>query len=63
MDKDPRLRSSLEYDARQAEVPLIEAVQDGHAFVFGDARERLAVARTRSDALLEPLANENGRRQ
>ena len=41
---------------------LIEAVQDGHAFVFADARERLAAARAWTDALLDRLAN-TGERQ
>lgn len=42
---------------RQAEVPIIEAVDEAHAFVFDNAEERLAVARKRTGALLEQLAN------
>ena len=59
--KDATVRTSLEYDYQQAQVPLTEAVHDGHAFVFSSARERLAVARARADALLERLSNGPGR--
>ena len=59
--KDVAARGSLECDYNQAEVPLTEAIDDGHAFVFTDARERLGVARARADALLERLANRPGR--
>jgi cytochrome c7-like protein/cytochrome c554/c'-like protein len=59
--KDAALRASLEYDYDQAQVPLTEAVHDGHAFVFTDARERLGVARARAEALLERLANRRDR--
>ena len=59
--KDATVRASLEYDYQQAQVPLTEAVHDGHAFVFTSARERLAVARVRADALLERLSNGPGR--
>jgi len=60
--KDANLRTSLQYDYDQAEVPLIEAVHDAHAFVFVDAEERLGVARARANALLERLANTPPRR-
>jgi hypothetical protein len=59
--KDTATRQSLERDYQQAEVPLTEAIHDGHAFVFIDARERLGVARARADALLERLARGTGR--
>jgi cytochrome c7-like protein/cytochrome c554/c'-like protein len=59
--KDAKARELLDYDYQQAQVPLTEAVHDGHAFVFTDARERLAIARARADALLERLANGPGR--
>lgn len=59
--KDAALRTSLDYDYDQAQVPLTEAVHAGHAFVFTDARERLGVARARADALLERLANRRDR--
>lgn len=55
--KDKTLRTGLEDDYRQAEVPLIEAGNAGHAFVFTELQERLAVARTRIEALLDRLAN------
>jgi cytochrome c554/c'-like protein len=50
--KDANLRASLERDYQQAQVPLTEAIHDGHAFVFANAHERLAVARRRAEALL-----------
>jgi hypothetical protein len=56
--KDPARRTSLEADYQQAEVPLIEATNSGHAFVFDNLQERLGVARTRTAALLERLANQ-----
>ena len=56
--RNPQLRASLEHDAQQAEVPLIEAVQDGHAFIFVDARERLTVSRSRTEALLSRLVHD-----
>ncbi len=55
--KDKTRRSRFEEAYRQAEVPLIEAVQAGHMFVFDELQERLSVARRRVDALLEQLAN------
>ena len=58
---DTGARASLAHDHQQAEVPLTEAIHDGHAFVFTDARERLGVARARADALLERLARGPGR--
>lgn len=59
--KNAAVRESLGYDYQQAQVPLTEAVHDGHAFVFTDARERLAVAHARTSALLERLSNGTGR--
>jgi hypothetical protein len=55
--KDKDRRVALQDAYTQAEVPLIEASEAGHAFVFTDLKERLAVARTRTDALLEQFAN------
>ena len=54
---DQDRRQSLEEDYQQAEVPLIEAVQAGHSFVFGTSQERREVARRRAEALIEKLAN------
>ena len=54
-DKEPR--AQLEAAYAQAEVPLTEAVNAGHAFVFTALRERLETARRRSEVLLEELAN------
>jgi hypothetical protein len=59
--KDAALRASLEYAYQQAQVPLTEAVHDGHAFVFTSARERLDLARVRATALLERFSNGPGR--
>jgi hypothetical protein len=55
--KDENLRSSLQYDYDQAQVPLKEAVYAGHTFVFGNLEERLLVARNRADALIDRIAN------
>jgi Cytochrome c554 and c-prime len=52
-DKDRR--AALQYAYDQAEVPLTEAVNAAHAFVFDDADERLAVARKRATDLLGQL--------
>ena len=42
---------------KQAEVPLIEAGQSVHEFVFDNLKERLATARQRIEKLLGALAN------
>ena len=51
--KDPARRKSFESAAQQAEVPIIEATQAGHAFVFDQLDERVATARARLTALFE----------
>ena len=55
--KDPVRRRSLEAAAQQAEVPIIEATQAGHAFVFDQLDERVATARARLTALFERVSN------
>lgn len=55
--RDESRQRELEEDLRQAQVPLTEAVQAAHAFVFDQMRERLTTARERSIALLNELAN------
>lgn len=55
--KDPARRKSLEDAAQQAEVPIIEATQAGHAFVFDQLDERLATARARLTVLFERVSN------
>ena len=55
--KDKKRRAQLEAAYTQAEVPLTEAANAGHAFVFTALRERLETARRRSAVLLEDLAN------
>lgn len=54
---DADRRRQAEYDWQQAEVPLIEAANAGHAFIFDNLKERLDTARTRAEALLQRLAN------
>jgi hypothetical protein len=55
--RDAERRAGLERDLEQATVPVEEAIQAGHAFVFDAVEERLGVARGRADRLLEALAN------
>lgn len=55
--KDKARRASLEQAAQQAEVPIIEATQAGHAFVYDQLEERLTTARARIAALFDRLAN------
>jgi hypothetical protein len=55
--EDRSRRTALEADYRQAEVPLSEAVSSGHRFVFDQLQERLGVARSRANRLLDELAN------
>jgi hypothetical protein len=54
---DKPRRAQLDYAYQQAEVPLIQAVQAGHQFVYDELKERLSVARQRIEALLGQLAN------
>ncbi len=54
---DEERKAEAEYEYEQAEVPLIEAANAGHAFVFDNLTERLAAARSRVEALLDRLAN------
>jgi hypothetical protein len=60
--KDKARRGRLEEAYRQAEVPLIEAVNSAHSFVFIEMQERLGLALKRAEALLEELANPKGSR-
>ena len=55
--KDTTLRTALQYDYDQAQVPLREVVHAAHAFVFEHIEDRLGVARDRADALSDRLAN------
>jgi cytochrome c553 len=55
--KDKTRRARLESMAQQVDVPLIEATQAGHAFVYDALEERLATARTRLAALFTELAD------
>ena len=53
---DQTRRARLEQAAEQIDVPLTEATEAGHAFVY-DALERLETARRRLGALIDELAN------
>jgi hypothetical protein len=55
--RDAARRSTLEEAYRQAEVPLVQAIEAGHRFVYDDLTERLEVAQERTEALLARLAN------
>jgi Cytochrome c7 and related cytochrome c/Cytochrome c554 and c-prime len=55
--KDKTRRERLEDLSAQAAVPLVQATEDGHAFVFDELAERLALARQRVAELYEQLAN------
>ena len=59
--KDANLRAKFEEQYRQAEVPIIEARNAGHEFVFDNVKERLDRARQRTEALMDALANGPGR--
>jgi hypothetical protein len=50
-----------EADAEQAAVPLVQATNAGHAFVFDGLQERLAVARQRIAALYGQLVDPDAR--
>ncbi|MEW6321112.1 MAG: cytochrome c3 family protein [Acidobacteriota bacterium] len=52
-------KTAFEEQWQQAEVPLIEARQAGHQFVFENLEERLSVSKRRIEALLDALANRN----
>ena len=54
---DKTRRAQLDEAYQQAEVPLIQATQAGHAFVYDEFKERLSTARQRLEALLGQLAN------
>lgn len=58
---DTQRRGRLEADAAHAEVPLREATDAGHAFVFDRLQERLALAERRIAALYEQLAIRDSR--
>jgi hypothetical protein len=54
---DPSRRARFEQAAQQIDIPLTEATQAGHRFVYDALEERLGTARRRLSALLEELAN------
>lgn len=59
--RDKNERAKFEEQYRQAEVPVIEARNAGHEFVFDNLKERLDRAQQRTSALLDALANRAGR--
>ena len=56
--KNKDVRAKFEEQYRQAEVPIIEARNAGHEFVFDNLKERLDRARQRTEALIDALANQ-----
>ena len=54
---DPTRRRLLDDAFEQAEVPLMQARQAGHRFVFDELESRLAEARRRTAALMQLLIN------
>ena len=54
---DKKRRASLMDAYQQAEVPVKQAIDAGHRFVYGELREHLDVARARVEVLLSNLAN------
>jgi hypothetical protein len=54
---DKARRAQLDAAYQQTQVPIVQAVQAGHQFVYDDLKERLSTARQRLDALLGQLAN------
>ena len=59
--KDADRRQRLLAQAQQARVPLVQAADAGHRFVYDMLEERLTLARMRTAALLEELANPSAR--
>jgi hypothetical protein len=58
--KDQARRTRLQQAAEQIDVPLTQATQAGHAFVYDALEERLDTARRRLAALFDDLANPGG---
>ena len=54
---DKPRQAQLQAQYQQAQVPLIEAGQSVHEFMFDTLKERLSTARQRIEALLTQLAN------
>lgn len=59
--KDTQRRELLRAQAQQARVPLVEAQNAGHRFVYDELEERLMLARMRIAALLDELVNPSPR--
>jgi hypothetical protein len=58
--KDTDRKTQLQAALEQAQVPVIEAANAGHAFTFDNVEERLGVARERTAALMERIINPAG---
>jgi hypothetical protein len=54
---DPARKTALADAFVQAEVPLRQAREAGHRFVFEELQARMATARTRAAALMQLLVN------
>lgn len=55
--ENPDRRARFQEAYRQAEVPLTEAINTGHAFDFADLENRVGAAMQRTETLLKELAN------
>jgi hypothetical protein len=54
---DQPRRARLEQAAREVDLPLTQATEAGHAFVYDELEARLSLARKRLATLLEELVN------
>ena len=59
--KDTTRRARLQAMAQQVDVPLVQATQAGHAFVYDALEERLNTAQRRLAALYDDLADPPGK--
>ncbi len=54
---DTTRRAALNDEYEQAQVPLTQAINAGHKFVYDDLREHLGISQQRTQALMSKLAN------
>lgn len=54
---DPARKKSLTEALAQAEIPLTQARDAGHRFVFDELQSRMATARDRATVLMQLLVN------
>lgn len=55
--RDEARRTQLRTEAEQVRVPLTQAIEAGHRFVYDQLQERLSQARTRLGSLQDEIAN------